>query len=150
MIADILIRYLHFISLIVLIAAVLGQHLLLRSRMTRREILKVQRIDILYAVMVIIVLATGFAQWFWVAKPADFYSSNPVFHVKIMLFLLVGIISAYPSVFLGKNKNGDPEETVEVPKLVIMAVRIELLLLFLMPLLAILMARGIGIPLVSE
>jgi len=150
MIADILIRYLHFISIIVLFAALLGQFLLLRSRMTRREILRVQRIDILYAVIVVIVLATGFAQWFWVAKPAEFYSSNPVFHVKITLFLLIGIISAYPSVFLGKNKKGDPEEIVAVPKLVIVSVRIELLLLFMIPLLAILIARGIGIPLPAQ
>jgi len=150
MISDILIRYLHFISIIVLFAALLGQFLLLRSRMTRREILRVQRIDILYAVIVVIVLATGFAQWFWVAKPAEFYSSNPVFHVKITLFLLIGIISAYPSVFLGKNKKGDPEEIVAVPKLVIVSVRIELLLLFMIPLLAILIARGIGIPLPAQ
>ena len=150
MIADILIRYLHFISLILLMAAVLGQHLLLKKTMKRSEVALVQRLDIVYAVMVVLVLATGFAQWFWVGKPADFYSGNPVFHVKFTLFLIVGVVSAYPSVFLGKNKKGDPGESVEVPKLVIWSVRIELLLLFLMPLLANLMARGIGIPLASE
>ncbi|MDA8909071.1 MAG: DUF2214 family protein [Verrucomicrobiales bacterium] len=150
MIADILIRYLHFISLILLMAAVLGQHLLLKKTMKRSEVALVQRLDIVYAVMVVLVLATGFAQWFWVGKPADFYSGNPVFHVKVTLFLIVGVVSAYPSVFLGKNKKGDPGESVEVPKLVIWSVRIELLLLFLMPLLANLMARGIGIPLASE
>jgi putative membrane protein len=150
MIADILIRYLHFISLILLMAAVLGQHLLLKKTMKRSEVALVQRLDIVYAVMVVLVLATGFAQWFWVGKPADFYSGNPIFHVKVTLFLIVGVVSAYPSVFLGKNKKGDPGESVEVPKLVIWSVRIELLLLFLMPLLANLMARGIGIPLASE
>lgn len=150
MIADVLIRYLHFVSLILLMAAVLGQHLLLRREMKRSEIAKVQRLDILYAVMAVIVLATGFAQWFWVGKPADFYSSNPIFHAKVTLFLVVGVISAYPSVFLGKNRKGDPDGSVRVPKLLIWSVRVELLLLFLMPLLANLMARGIGIPVVSE
>ncbi|MDF1658621.1 MAG: DUF2214 family protein [Verrucomicrobiales bacterium] len=150
MIADIIIRYLHFVSLILLIAAVLGQHLLIRSTMTRREVARVQKLDIVYAIMVVLVLGTGFAQWFWVGKPADFYSSNPIFHVKVTLFLIVGVVSAYPSVFLGKNKKGDPDESVAVPNLLIWSVRVELLLLFLMPLLANLMARGIGIPLVSE
>lgn len=150
MITDILVRYLHFVSLILLLAAVLGQHLLLRKQMTRGEIARVQRLDILYAVTVIIVLLTGFAQWLWIGKPAEFYSSNPVFHVKITLFLLVGIISIYPSVFLGKQKKGNPEETIAIPKGLIWCVRIELLLLFLMPLLATLIARGIGIPVVSE
>jgi putative membrane protein len=150
MITDILVRYLHFVSLILLLAAVLGQHLLLRKQMTRGEIARVQRLDILYAVTVIIVLLTGFAQWLWIGKPAQFYSSNPVFHVKITLFLLVGIISIYPSVFLGKQKKGEPEESIAVPGGLIWCVRIELLLLFAMPLLATLIARGIGIPVVSE
>jgi putative membrane protein len=150
MITDILVRYLHFVSLILLLAAVLGQHLLLRKQMTRGEIARVQRLDILYAVTVIIVLLTGFAQWLWIGKPAEFYSSNPVFHVKITLFLLVGIISIYPSVFLGKQKKGEPEESIAVPGGLIWCVRIELLLLFAMPLLATLIARGIGIPVVSE
>lgn len=150
MIIDILVRYLHFVSLILLLAAVLGQHLLLRKQMTRGEIARVQLLDILYAVTVIIVLLTGFAQWLWIGKPAEFYSSNPVFHMKITLFLLVGIISIYPSVFLGKQKKGDPEESIAVPAGLIWCVRIELLLLFAMPLLATLIARGIGIPVVSE
>jgi putative membrane protein len=147
---DLLIRYLHFVSLILLMAAVLGQHLLLKRKMSRGAISTVQRLDIVYAVTVIIVLLTGFAQWLWVGKPAAFYSSNPVFHTKLTLFLVVGIISIYPSVFLGKNRKGDAEEIVAVPPGVIWSIRIELVLLFLMPLLASLMARGIGIPVVGE
>ena len=150
MIFDLLVRYLHFVALILLLAAVLGQHLLLRRSVRRARIARAQRLDIVYAVMVGGVLATGFAQWFWVGKPADFYSSNPVMHAKVTLFLLVGVISIYPSVFLGRNQKGDPGDQVSVPAGVIWSVRIELLLLFLMPLLASMMARGIGIPLVSE
>lgn len=112
---DILIRYLHFVSLILLMAAVLGQHLLLKREMTRGAISTVQRLDIVYAVTVVVVLVTGFAQWLWVGKPADFYSSNPIFHTKITLFLIVGIVSIYPSVFLGKNRKGDAAEIVAVP-----------------------------------
>lgn len=150
MILDILVRYLHFLSLILLLAAVLGQHFLLRKTMTRREVARVQRLDLVYAVTVVVVLVTGLAQWFWLGKPAGFYSGNPVLHIKLSLFLLVGIISAYPSVFFGKNRKGPPDEIVAVPKLVVWSVRIELLLLFLMPLFASLMARGVGIPLVNE
>ncbi|MEM1442232.1 MAG: DUF2214 family protein [Verrucomicrobiota bacterium] len=143
-------RYVHFISLIILMAAVLGQHFLLKKEMKRAEIARVQRLDILYAIMVFGVLGTGFAQWLWVGKPADFYSSNPVFHIKLTLFLIVGAISAYPSVFLGKNKKGDAGELVKVPSLVTWSVRAELLILFFMPVLANLMARGIGIPLATD
>lgn len=146
---EILIRYLHFISLMFLVTAVIGQHYLLRKEMKRSEIASVQKLDILYAVMVVVVLATGFAQWFWVGKPADFYAKNPVFHTKVSLFLIVGVISAYPSVFFGKQKKGDPNELVDVPSSIAWSIRAELVLLALMPLLATLMAKGIGIP-ISE
>jgi putative membrane protein len=63
--------------------------------------------------------------------------------------LLIGIVSIYPSVFFGKRKKGDPDEVVAIPKGIVMSVRIELLLLFLMPLLATLIARGIGNPIIE-
>ena len=143
---EILIRFLHFISLFALSAALLAQAFLLRPEMTRREIAQIQRVDILYAVMVVLVLGTGFAQWFWVGKPSQFYSSNPIFHAKVTLFLIIGILSAWPSVFLGKQNKGEPGEAIEVPRSVILSVRAEVVHLALMPLLASLMAKGVGIP----
>ena len=150
MISEILIRYLHFVSMFIVVAAVLGQHHLLKGSVTRATIGKAQRFDIAYAIAVVVVLATGLAQWFLVGKPAEFYSANPVFHTKLTLFLLIGVISIYPSVFLGKNRKGDQSEILDIPGKLIWSVRVELLLLFLMPLLATLMAKGIGIPVVSK
>jgi len=147
---DLIIRYLHFVSMFILVAAVLGQHLILRGTVTRAIVGKAQKLDIAYAISVIVVLGTGLLQWLVVGKPADFYSSNPVFHTKLTLFLVIGLVSIYPSVYLGKNRKGDPDELVTIPPGIIWSVRVELLLLFLMPLLATLMARGIGIPLVTE
>lgn len=150
MISDILVRYVHFVSVILLMAGVLGQFFLLRRQMTRRAIARVQRLDIVYALSVVGVLASGFAQWFLVGKPSEFYSANPVFHTKVTLFILVGLISIWPSVFLSKQRNGEETELVDVPKSLIWSVRFELLLLFLMPLLAVLMAKGYGIPVVEQ
>lgn len=149
MIAGILIRYLHFVSIFVVFAAVLGQHLILSGTVSRARVAIAQRFDIAYAISVVLVLVTGLAQWFWVGKPAAFYSSNPVFHAKITLFLIIGIVSIYPSVFLGKNRKGDQNEEVVIPAGLVWSVRIEILLLLLMPLLATLMAKGIGIPVVD-
>jgi putative membrane protein len=147
---DLIIRYLHFVSIFILVAAVLGQHLILRGTITRALVGKAQKLDIAYAISVVVVLGTGLLQWLVVGKPADFYSSNPVFHTKLTLFLVIGLVSIYPSVFLGKNPKGGPDELVTIPRGIIWSVRVELLILFLMPLLATLMARGFGIPLVTE
>jgi putative membrane protein len=147
---NLFIRYLHFVSIFILVAAVLGQHLILRCTITRALVGKAQKLDIAYVISVVVVLGTGLLQWLVVGKPADFYSSNPVFHTKLTLFLVIGLVSIYPSVYLGKNRKGDPDELVTIPRGIIWSVRVELLILFLMPLLATLMARGIGIPLVTE
>ena len=79
-----------------------------------------------------------------IAKSADYYSQNWIFLTKIGLFSIVGILSIFPSLFLNKQKKGNPDETVQVPKQMVWYIRIELLLLFLMPLFATLMAKGIG------
>jgi putative membrane protein len=141
---EIPIRWLHFVSILAVTAAIFGQHLLLRPTLPRREVRRLAVLDLVYALAVLGVLATGLLQWLVVGKPAAFYSSNPVFHAKLGLFGLIGIVSIYPTLFFARNKKGEPSEVLDVPQAVVWSVRIELLLLLAMPLLATLMARGIG------
>jgi putative membrane protein len=141
---EITVRYLHFVSVFLLAASLWAQVLSLRPVLTRGEIARLQRIDLLYAAGAILVLATGLLQWLAVGKPADFYTRNPVFHAKLTLFLVIGLASAYPSVFFARQRKGPTEESVPVPAAVVWSVRAEVGLLAVLPLLANLMARGIG------
>ncbi len=145
MVTDILVRYLHFVSILALAAALVGQGLFIRRSMTRQQIIDLQRLDIVYGLAAILVFGTGLLQWFVVGKPAVYYSENGLFQTKLTLFLIIGLVSVYPSVFLGKRRKGQPEDRIDVPGGVIWSVRIELLLLLFMPLLATLIARGIGL-----
>lgn len=149
MIADVVVRSLHFLGIILVAGAVLGQTLVLRPRIPRSQLLLAGRLDRLYALGVILALAAGLLLWFAVGKPAPFYTKNGIFHGKLLLFLSIGILSAYPSVFLARSRRGDPDELVEVPPAVLWSVRAELLLLAVMPVLASLMAKGIGLRLDS-
>jgi putative membrane protein len=144
MYSEILIRWLHFVSILALTVAMFGQHLLLRPSLPRREVQRLAALDLIYAIAVAGVLATGLLQWMVVGKPAAFYSGNPVFHAKLGLFGLIGIVSIYPTIFFARNKKGEPAEVLDVPRAVVWSVRLELLFLLAMPLLATLMARGIG------
>lgn len=146
MLAAILVRYLHFICLLALASSIFGQFLLLRPRprLRRSEVVRLARLDQIYAAAVIGVLATGLLQWFLVGKGAAFYSHNPVFHTKLGLFGLIGIVSIYPTLFFAKQRKGNEADELAVSPWLIWSVRIELLLLLAMPLLATLMARGIG------
>ena len=62
-----------------------------------------------------------------------------------MLFLAVGLLSVYPTVFFIRNRKGDANELVVVPGKIFVMLRLELMLLAIIPFLAGLMAKGIGL-----
>lgn len=141
---DILFRYLHFISIFTLVASVVGEHLLLKKEMTRREIRRMAIVDGVYGLSAILVVAAGLTLWFGVGKPAEFYSRNWIFHTKVGLAILMGLLSIYPTVFFIKNRKGDQEEIVSIPLGIVWTIRAELLIILIIPLLATIMAKGIG------
>jgi putative membrane protein len=142
---EIVLRYLHFISVFTIVSSLVSEHLLLKKELTRKELSRLARIDTLYGMAALTLLAAGLTLWLGgVGKPTDFYSKNWIFHTKSSFFVLVGILSIYPTVFFLKNRKGNQDEKVSVPSLVFWTLRIELLLLFIIPLLAGLMAKGIG------
>jgi len=90
-------------------------------------------------------VAAGLMLWLSVGKPASFYSNNWIFLLNLGLAIAMGLISLPPTVFFLKNRKGDDlEELVTIPTYLIFLVRIELLLLLLIPFCAVLMAKGIG------
>jgi putative membrane protein len=144
MTAEILVKYVHFICIFAIVGALVGEHLLIKSTLTRQEVKRLAIIDGIYGGAVILLLVAGFTLWFAIGKPAEIYSQNWIFHTKIGLFAIVGVLSIVPTLFFNKQKKGDPTEVVEIPKNLIMYIRLELLLVFTMPLLASLMAKGVG------
>lgn len=142
---EIFLRFIHFISIFAIVGALVSEHLLLKKTLSRSEIGRLAKIDGVYGLAVLVLLGVGMTLWSGGhGKPTDFYSSNALFHTKLTLFIIIGILSIYPTVFLIKNKNGDQQENIQVPKSIFWMLRLELLLLFIIPILAGLMAKGIG------
>lgn len=142
---EILLRYLHFISIFAIVGALVSEHLLLKKELTRAEIARLATIDAIYGIAAMLLLAAGLTLWLsGVGKPSMVYTKNGIFHAKITCFALIGIMSIYPTVFFIKNRKGDKTEVVHVPKSIFWLLRFELLLLFVIPLLAGLMAHGVG------
>lgn len=145
MTAEIILRYLHFISIFTIVGALTSEYLFLKKELLRSEIRRLARIDAVYGIAALTLLGAGLTLWLGsVGKPAVFYSKNWIFHTKISLFLIVGLLSIYPTVFFLKNRKGADNEMVDVPKAVFRMLRLELLLLLIIPLLAGLMSRGVG------
>jgi putative membrane protein len=142
---ELLLRYFHFISIFGIAGTLISEHLLLRPEMTRSELARISRIDAVYGLAALTLLAAGLTLWLGsYGKPTEFYSKNGIFHLKLTLFILIGLLSIYPTIFFLKNRKGEPSEKVQVPKLVFIMLRFELLLLFIIPILAGLMSRGVG------
>ncbi|WP_428609917.1 DUF2214 family protein [Sedimenticola sp.] len=137
-------QYLHFLGILTLFATCLLEHRLLAPTLSRSDIRRLMRIDILLGIEALVVLLSGLSLTLWLAKPLDYYLGNGVFHLKYTLFILIGLISAYPTQFFLRHRKGDPEQQIAVPAAVRRVIRLELAGILCLPLLALLMANGYG------
>ncbi|MDZ7606585.1 MAG: DUF2214 family protein [Cyclobacteriaceae bacterium] len=141
----VLFRYLHFISVFAIVGAIVAEQFLISKTMLRSEIKRISIVDAIYGFGAVAVLIAGIVLWFWVGKPAAFYTKNWIFHTKLTLFILLGILSIFPTIFFMKNRRGgEPGKVIEVPRYIIILIRLELVLIIVMPLLATLMSIGVG------
>lgn len=146
---DILLPYLHYIAIMTLMGSLIAEHLLLKPGIRGAQIKSLAGIDFIYGIAAILVLATGLLRWFVYGKGSEFYLSNPLFHIKLTLFVILGILSIFPTVkFLKWRKQvrsgNEPEIAEKTVKRLLLYIRIELLLLVIIPLLAVMIARGQG------
>jgi len=144
MTTEIVLRYLHFISIFGIVGSLTAEHLLLKKEMTPKEIGRVAKIDAVYGVAALILLIVGLTLWLGeFGKPSVYYTKNWIFHTKITLFATIGLLSIYPTIFFTRNQK-KTDAIIQIPASVFWMLRIELLLLFIIPFLAGLMAHGVG------
>jgi putative membrane protein len=142
---EILLRYIHFLSILLITATLAAEYVLVKDKLTRKEISRISFIDLVYGLASISVFAAGLTLWLGAfGKPADWYSKNWIFHFKLTLLVIIGLLSAYPTIFFLKNRKGNPDEQIAIPSSIKKIITLELLLLALIPVLAGLMAKGIG------
>jgi putative membrane protein len=116
--------------------------------MTQEQRRRLPGIDVVFFVAALLALATGLLRLFFYAKGVSFYTDNPFFWVKMALYVIIAAISIAPTRAFGRWKRalsagGAPPTDPEIES-VRRLLHIELGLLALIPLMAVLMARGIG------
>ena len=142
---EILFRYLHFVSIFTIVATLASEFVLLNKEMKRSEIARLAKIDAIYGIAALALLGAGLTLWLGgLAKPTTYYTNNWIFLTKISLFLTVGILSIKPTTFFLKQRKGDPEEIISIPSFIFWLLRMELIILAIIPLLAGLMSHGMG------
>ena len=88
----------HHIALLVMVAVLGGEALLLRHPPSAEVLKSLGRLDALYGLSAVALLLIGIARLSLGAKGIAFYSDNPVFWLKMVLFVAIGLISIWPTV----------------------------------------------------
>jgi putative membrane protein len=146
---DAILAYLHFIAIFVLFSFLVTEAMMVRGALDAAAVRLLGRVDLWYLGAAIAVLATGFLRLMFGAKGPDFYLSAWPIYAKIGLFVLVGVISVGPTVrFVRWRRMFERDAAWRVPdderKAARRAIMVELHIAALIPLVAVIMSRGLA------
>ena len=146
---DAALAYLHFIAIFVLFAFLTVQAVVLKRPLDQRAVQILARADSWAAGAAAAVLLTGFLRAGLGAKGGDFYFSAWPIYVKIALFVIVGLMSIKPTLaYIQWRRAYERDAAWSVPQaehgLVRKIVMAEVHIAALIPLVAVIMARGLG------
>ena len=142
----VVVAWIHYVAVMLLIASLLGEHLQLKRELTAAEARTVQSLDIIYGGSATLVLVTGIMR-IYLEKGVTYYMQNGAFHALLGLFIVVALLSIYPTVvFLrwraatraGRGQQLEPGQFKKLQ----MIMRLEMTLVLVAPLFATWMAHG--------
>jgi putative membrane protein len=148
MTATITAAFIHHAAAFLIVAALMVELVVLKSELTPTSARSVLRMDTVYGIAALVLLVAGFVRVFHTEKGSAYYFDSGAFLLKLALFIVVGLLSIYPTLkFLGWRKalreGRVPDFDPATRRRVRMLIHIELTLLFVIMLMAIMMARGI-------
>jgi putative membrane protein len=148
MTATITAAFIHHAAAFLVVAALMVELVVLKNELTPSSARSVLRMDTVYGIAALVLLVAGFVRVFHTEKGSAYYFDSGAFLLKLALFIVVGLLSIYPTLkFLGWRKTlregRVPDFDPATRRRVRMLIHIELTLLFVIMLMAIMMARGI-------
>jgi putative membrane protein len=141
--------FLHHVAAFTLVAALTVEFVLIRENLTVRNARKIQFADLVFGIAAGAVLVVGLLRVSYFEKGASYYFHSVPFIAKLLLFVLIALLSIYPTVQLlswGKSMRQGRQPIVADHKLRLIRSLIhwELAAVVVLILCAALMARGIG------
>ena len=105
MTATITAAFIHHAAAFLVVAALMVELVLLKGELTPPVARSVLRMDMVYGIAATVLLVVGFVRVFYTEKGSAYYFASGPFLVKLTLFILVGVLSIYPTMkFLGWRK----------------------------------------------
>ena len=137
-------RYLHFIAIFGVIATLIIKNTAIKNLISEEDAINLAKVNLFFNLSLILTCIGGLVLWFWVGRPSNFYTQNPLFMTKLILFTLIFLLSLFTSNFFRKHRE-PKKETIEAPKLIVLLLRLQLIILAIIPLIAFLITRGVGL-----
>jgi putative membrane protein len=151
MILESLLQYGHILAILTLVVFLTSEAALCRAEWMNANIVeRLAKVDRIYGIAALAVLATGAVRIYLGAKGQAWYWGNWLLHVKIGLFVLVALLSIPPSIRFARWRKAlrasgalpAAEEVTKMRKLVMVQAHI----IAVIPLAAAFLARGFGGP----
>jgi putative membrane protein len=150
MVISALFAFLHFLAVFGVFSTVFFEWQAMSHAPTYVEAKRIQLCDRWFGIFAGVVLIVGFLRVYYFEKPKAFYFTNAFFNAKLTLFLLVGLLSIYPTIRFIKwraqtNQGLAPTLSTVEFKRIMAVLRAELVLLLGVAVCASLMARGVAL-----
>jgi putative membrane protein len=147
-----LVAYGHYLSFMICFAALVLERRLIRPQPDRRDAIWMVITDVVYGIAALGVLGTGILRVLYYGQGSSFYTENPLFWLKVGTYVAVGALSLYPTITyilwaIPLRKGELPQVSESLATRLKWILNIEIFGFALIPLLAALMARGVGRPL---
>ncbi|MEJ8849407.1 DUF2214 family protein [Variovorax rhizosphaerae] len=144
-----ILAYLHLLAILTMVVFIASEAALCRIEWLNPAVVeRLARVDMIYGIAAVLVLLTGVLRTWLGVKGTSWYWTNPLLHIKLTLFIIVGILSAFPTItYIRWRKTlratGALPAEAEVRK-TRKLVMIQAHLIALIPLFAVFLARGFG------
>jgi putative membrane protein len=144
-----ILAYLHILAILTMVVFISSEAALCRVQWLNAAVVeRLAKVDMVYGIAAIAVLATGVARTWWGIKGTAWYWTNPLLHVKLTLFIIVGVISIFPTLTYFRwrkalRSSGTLPDEADIKK-TRKLVMIQAHLIALIPLVAVFLARGFG------
>lgn len=144
------VAYIHYLGIILCFGALLFERIFLKVDLNRKEVISMIVADVIYGIAGLAILITGILRVRYFGQGGDFYLSNPIFWFKVTLYIIVGLLSLYPTTqyllwAIPLSKNELPIISDKIVKRFKFIISTELACFAIIPFFATLMARGIGL-----
>ncbi|WP_218509443.1 DUF2214 family protein [Variovorax sp. dw_308] len=144
-----ILAYLHLLAILTMVVFIASEAALCRIEWLNAAVVeRLARVDMVYGIAAVLVLLTGLLRTWLGVKGTGWYWTNPLLHIKLTLFIIVGIVSAFPTITYMRwrktlRATGALPAEAEVKK-TRKLVMIQAHLIALIPLFAVFLARGYG------